>query len=135
MFPTTIQTKSFLYSSLSFLKQICLERSASQASVYCTPLTPGFLQLCKLQGKKTFLFPVGALSLTMHTKHSLPYPVSSSFPSTSEARGFISDSLSVTHMLSGDFETNGPSHKCPKGKNRCAAVCIAEAQGSVTPIL
>lgn len=89
--------------------------------------------LCSSVNYKTFLFPVGAFSLTMHTKHSLSYPVSSSFTSTSEARGFISDSLSVAYMLSSDFETNGPSHKCPKGKNRCTAVCIAE--GSITPIL
>lgn len=116
------------------------ERRASQVYVHCTSTHPGFLQLCKLQGKSTrkkFLFPEGALSLTMYTKHSLSYPVSSSFTSTNplEAREFISDSLSVTYMLSSDFETNGPSHKCPKGKKRCTGVCIAEPQSSITLIL
>lgn len=112
-----------------------LGKRASQVYVHCTPLTPGFLQLCKLQGKRTFLFPVEILSLMINTKHSLSCPVSSSFISTSEAGGFTSDSLSVTYMLSSDFETNGPSHKCPKGKKRCTAVGIAETQGSVTLIL
>lgn len=123
-------------SKLPFISETNFpERRASQVYVHCTPLTPGFLQLWKLQGKRTFLFLVGALSLTMCTKHSLSYSVSSSFICTSEARGFISDSLSVTYMLSSDFETNGPSHKCPKGKKRCTAVCIAEAQGSESLIL
>lgn len=65
-----------------------------------------------------------------YTKHCLFYSVSSSFISTSKARGSISDSLSVTYTLCSDFETNGPSDKCPKGKKRCTAVCIAEAHYS-----
>lgn len=133
MLPITIQTKTFS-SELPLISETDFpETKASQVYIHRTPLTPGFLWLCELQGERTFLFPVEALPQC--TLSILSYAVSSPSVSTSEARGFVSDSLSVTYMLCSDFATNGPSHKCPKGQERCTAICTAEAQGLVILIL
>lgn len=132
MLPITIKTKTFSSEFPLISETDFPERRANQVYVHFTPLTPDFLWLYKIQGEKTFLFPIESLSWMMYTKHSLSYVLSSSAICTSEVRGFISDSLSVTYMLCSDFATNGPCHKSPKGQERCTARCIAEAQGPVT---
>ena len=132
MLPITTKTKTFSSEFPLISETDFPETRANQIYVHCTPLTPGFLWLCKLQGERTYIFPTEALSSMTYTKHSPSYAVSRPVISTSEARRFISDFLSVTYMFCRDFAAKGPSHKSPKGQERCTAICIAEAQGPVT---
>lgn len=114
MIPIMRQTKKFASENLYFLKP------EQVTSTYTAYHSPQVLTGC-VNYNRTFL--------ERHMLSTQSCGVSCLLVSISEERGSTSDSLSATFVLCSDFASNSPRHKCPRGQERCTAICTAEAQG------